>query len=207
MTDSENSTTLSDVSRRNLLAIAAATPLSALSPSRLPEANDPVLALWHERQRLHAQAVGLCRRWGELEDHLIKEIGFPKVLLPCTETAVETVAFSHDDIDRACATGKLSADSQANLHAQLSAHQALWDREGCRTGFFEADRRQLEAWKKEAHATRTIFATPATTLTGIRMKIALMVQLCRTGCEDPDFPLPQLRSTLADIERLQLAKP
>jgi len=167
MSDSENSTTLPDVSRRELLVAAIAAPLATMDPGRMPEGSDPVLALWHERQSVHALAVDLCRRWGELEAHLIKEIGFPKVLLPCAETAVETVAFSHDDIDQAYTTGKLSADTQANLHLQLSAHQALWDAEASRTGFFEADRRQLEAWQKEADATRKIFATSATTLNGM----------------------------------------
>jgi len=203
MSDSENSTTLPDVSRRELLAAAAMAPLSLTSPARMPDASDPVLPLWRERQRLHAQAVALCRRWGELETHLIKEIGFPKVMLPLAETPNTNCAFSHREIDQALTERKQSAEAKAELHAQLAAHQARWDREARRIGFFEADRQQLGCWKREADATQKIFATPATTLAGIEVKIALMMQLCRTGSDVPDFPLPQLRSTLTDLERLQ----
>src|SRR6185312_8640686 len=113
MSDSENSTTLPDVSRRELLAAAAVAPLNPASPGRMPDASDPVLPLWRERQRLHARAVALCRRWGELETHLIKEIGFPKVELPCAETPNRTCAFSHHEIDRAFAEGDQSADAKA----------------------------------------------------------------------------------------------
>jgi hypothetical protein len=203
MSDSENSTTLPDVSRRELLAAAVVAPLTPTGGSQTPAASDPVLPLWGERQRLHAQAVGLCHRWSELETHLIREIGFPKVVLPCAESPNGHCAFTHEDIDRAFAMDEQPSDAKAELHARLASHQARWDAEAGRIGFFEADRQQLEGWKKEAEATRKIFATPATTLSGIKIKIALMIQLCRTGSDVADFPLPQLRSTLADVERLQ----
>jgi hypothetical protein len=38
---------------------------------------------------------------------------------------------------------------------------------------------------------------------GIEIKIALIVELCATDSDDPKFPWPQLRSTLADVERLR----
>jgi hypothetical protein len=203
MSDSENSTTLPDVSRRELLAAAVVTGLNPGGPSRMLEASDPVLPLWRERHSLHAQAVALCHRWQKSESHLLREIGFPKVTVPVAESGSTASAFSHDEIDRAFTTCEPSHDTRAKLHAELAAHQARWDGEASRMGFRNADRHQLEGWKKEAEATRRIFATPATTLTGIKIKIGLMMQLCRTGSDDPEFPLPQLRSTLIDVERLQ----
>lgn len=70
MVDSENSTSLSGVTRRALLAGTAVAPLapilSHLSAGRVTA--DPIVALYHEWQRADTEALRWCRKWGELVD-------------------------------------------------------------------------------------------------------------------------------------------
>jgi len=47
------------------------------------------------------------------------------------------------------------------------------------------------------------FRTRAATLAGVEIKLAMMIHLCSVFSDDAEFPLPQLRSTIADVERLR----
>jgi hypothetical protein len=50
-----------------------------------------------------------------------------------------------------------------------------------------------------------IFRTRAATLAGVEIKLALMIHLCSVFSDEAEFPLPQLRSTIADVQRLRRA--
>jgi hypothetical protein len=204
----ENSMSLPAVSRRNLLTGMTATPLFPVAyrfPPQPPGVPDPILPLWYDRQRLCARATALCYRWQKMETHLFRTIGFPQVLIPSPDGRDGICAQSHAEIDHALADTPDAPMIGASLHAELAAHQARWDVEAERLGFAEAKRQEDEAWDREAEASRKIFRTRATTLAGIQIKIALMAQFCTAGSDDSDFPLPQLRSTLADVKRLRRA--
>jgi hypothetical protein len=207
MTDPKDSTSLSSVSRRKLIASAAVTPMSVTGsffpPS--PEFADPIMPLWREWERLHALASELCHRWQEIETRLMRAVGFPQVFIPSTDGSRAICAQSHPEIDHAVAAGDCPQELGAALHAELAARRARWDAEAEALGFVEANREELQAWRKEEEAVRAIFRTRAATLAGVEIKLALMIQLCDAFSEDPDFPLPQLRSTLADVKRLRRA--
>jgi hypothetical protein len=207
MVDSENSTSLPPVSRRNLLAGIAATPglRAANSAIGSTSASDPVLPLWRLWQRLYAYASGLCERWQKLESRLVHTVGFPQVFIPSPDGGREICAQSHSEIDQAVAAGNCSPELGAALHAEFAARRARWDAEARALGFDEANRQELEAWRKEEEAVREIFRTRAGTLAGIEIKLALMIHLCSAFSDDPEFPLPQLRSTIADVKRLRRA--
>ena len=207
MVDSENSTSLPSVSRRNILGCAVAVP--AVRAARLtiepPEPYDPVLPLWCEWQRLHAYALELCHRWQEMETRLVQTVGFPQVFIPSTDGSRGICAQSHSDIDQAVAAGDCLQEVGAALHSELTVRRARWDADAETLGFDEANRQELAAWREEEEAARAIFRTKAVTLVGVEIKLALMIQLCATFSGDPDFPLPQLRSTLDDVKRLRRA--
>jgi hypothetical protein len=206
MVDSESTTSLSPVSRRKLLTSAATAPLFpiASSSSQLsPGAPDPIVALWQEWQRLHTRATGLCHRWQDMETYLMRKIGVPEVGIPSPEDPAGICAHSHAEIDRALATLSCPPEVGTALHADLTARQARWDAEAARLGFDEIKQLEDEAWSQEAEASKAIFRARATSLVDIEIKIALIVELCSTGSDDPEFPWPQLRSTLADVKRLR----
>jgi len=207
MVDSENSTSLPFVSRRKMLGCAVASP--AIRAAHLTieptEPYDPVLPRWREWQRLHGYASELCRRWQEIESRLVRAVGFPQVFIPAADGARRLCARSPSDIDQAVASGECSQELSAALHAELAERRARWDAEAEALGFNEANRLELEAWRKEEAAVRAVFQTRAATLAGVEIKLALMIQLCSAFSDDPDFPLPQLRSTIADVKRLRRA--
>jgi hypothetical protein len=206
MVDFENSTSLSFVSRRKLLTGAGAVPLlgGPLQPSRqLPATPDPIILLWREWQRLFARASALCCLFQDMETHLMHTVDIPQVFIPSPQGSRAICAQSHAEIDRALTESDCSPEISAALHVEFADRRARWDAAADRLGFNEIKQQEGEAWDEEARATTAIFQTRATTLAGVEIKIALMVQLCATGSDDPDFPLPQLRTTMADLKRLR----
>ena len=205
MVDSENSTSLPFVSRRELLSGLAATPAVRAAHAAIGrvEPTDPIVSLLREWQRLHAHASGLCRHWQEMETRLVRTVGFPQVFIPLSDGSCEIGAQSHLDIDRAVGASVCSREISAALHAELATHQSRWDVEAERLGFDDAKRQECEAWDEESEAAQSIFRSKAATLAGIEIKLALMMELCSAFASDPEFPLPQLSSTLADVRRLR----
>jgi len=203
MTVSENTTSPTSVSRRSLLGGAATTSLLRAAPSSAQAAPDPIVPLWEEWLRLRARAIGLCHRWQDIETHLMRKIGIPQVLIPSSNNLADFRAQSHAAIDRAVTMLPDSIEIAAALHVDFAKQQARCDWEAARLGLVEVKRQEDQAWDQEAQASEAIFHTHATSLAGIEIKIALIVELCSTGSDDPEFPLPQLQSTLADVKRLR----
>ena len=207
MVDSENSTSLPFVSRRELLSGFAATTTVKAAHSAIghSEPPDPILPLFREWQRLHAYASALCEHWQKLESRLVHTVGFPQVFIPSSNGGRNICAQSHSEIDQAVAAGDCSQEVGADLHAEFAVRRSRWDAEAEALGFDESNRQELAAWREEEEAARAIFRTKAATLAGVEIKLALMIQLCAAFSDDPDFPLPQLRSILADVKRLRRA--
>src|SRR5271170_3083168 len=125
MTDPKDSTSLSSVSRRRLIASVAVTPMSVTGSffPRSPEPPDPIVPLWREWERLHAIASELCHRWQEMESRLVHAVGFPQVFIPAPDSARGICAQSHSDIDQAVVAGDCSQELGAALHAELAARR------------------------------------------------------------------------------------
>lgn len=205
MIDSKDSMSLSPVSRRKLLSATATVPLlPTISPVPRDSVPDPILPLWHQWQLHHRLASQLCRHWQKMESFLVRTVGFPQVSIPSPD-GHPICAQSHQEIDRALAGTEETSEMRAALHVEFASRQARWDTEAERIGFDDAKRQECDAWAEEAETARTIFRTKAATLAGVEIKVALMVQLCAAYADDPEFPLPQLRSTLADVKRLRRA--
>jgi hypothetical protein len=205
MVDAETSTSAPSVSRRKLLSCAAMAPaLTVASPAIGPmERSDPILPLWCEWQLSHASAIGLCQRAQGIESRLMRAVGFPQVFIPLSNSARGICCQYPADIDQAVAAGDCPPDLASALHAELAVRRARWDAEAEALGFDEANRQELEAWRKEEEAVRAVFRTRAATLAGVEIKLALMIKLCATFSVDPELAMPHLRSTLADVKRLR----
>jgi hypothetical protein len=149
--------------------------------------------------------LGLCEHWQQIESRLVRAIGFPQVFIPSASGARKICAQSPSDIDQAVAAGDCSQEFGVALHTELAARRARWDAEAEALGFDEANRQELAAWREEEAAVRAVFRARAETLAGVEIKLALMIQLCDAFSDGADFPLPQLRSTIADVKRLRSA--
>lgn len=173
-------------------------------PSTAGASDNSIECLGEEWQLLRERANALCSRWQKIETQLVRTIGFPHVVISSSDRSNGICARSHYEIDEALATnGNFDERRRAALHSDFAHHQARWDAEAGRLGFEEIKLQEDEAWSREAEASEAIFRVRATSLAGIEIKIALIVELCSTGADDPEFPWPQLRSTLADVMRLR----
>jgi hypothetical protein len=166
---------------------------------------DSILPLWQEWERVHDKATGLCHRWQKIESLLMRKVGVPQVRIKSPDKPEGICALSHAEIDRALTAAPCSAEDSAALHADFSARQARWTMEAEKLGFDAIKQQETEAWRLDTRASDAIFETQATSLMGIEIKIALIIELCSTGSDDPESPWPELRSTLADVKRLRRA--
>jgi len=132
----------------------------------------------------------------------MRTVGVPHVRIPAPDQPAGIWTQSHAEIDQAL-TEPGAAETRAALHADLAARQQRWNAEAAVLGFDALKQQEFEAWHEEDRVSHALFAARATSLAGVEAKLALIVELCTTGSDDPEFPWPQLRSTLADLRRLR----
>ena len=115
------------------------------------------------------------------------------------------MAHSHDDIDQILAETNTPDSTAQDLHRKLATRQREWNDESERIGFAAAARQEEQAWSRERQAARVIFQTPALTLTGVQMKLALMMQKSLDAAGDSTLTFSQLQSIFSDLAHLNEA--
>jgi hypothetical protein len=163
---------------------------------------DPICALYAEWQKLRQRTIALCHVAQGLEAQLLRTVGAPMVAVRQVKGGGSCLAHSHEDIDAILGEAGFPAEGARELHQKLTALEDGWRAESDRLGFDEAQRAEADAWAKEAEVASAIFSMAATSLSGVQIKLALMIQMCAAGMVDPAFPLPQLQSISTDIEKL-----
>lgn len=58
------------------------------------------------------------------------------------------------------------------------------------------------AWDRWDALTETVWQVPASTLAGPAAKLAMMLSIGQSRCDDEEVPWPPLHSVLADLQRL-----
>lgn len=192
MADPETSTSLPFVTRRRFLTgtilatsvhpfqghvMATAT---SVDPNLLTP--DPTCALWHEWRAARQLTESLCHEQQRLETRLIEMIGRRPVKHRNRSAAAEAEAAS----DASCPR----------------AFQTRWKAVDAEIGYSIAKAAEESAAEHEQRLVETLWATPAQSLAGIACKLDTLL---REGewCEScPEFPWPQIRSTLTDLMRL-----
>ena len=199
-----HSTSLPRITRRSALAGCAVGPAFIDGLLRVEGCSqDPVAQLWVEWKKLHQQAVMLCHKAQDLEAQLLRTVGTPIVAVQDVDGMDRAVAHSHEEIDAIFREAGFPAEAARELHQKLTALEDGWRAEGDRLGFDEAQRAEADAWAKEAEVASAIFSMAAQSLSGVQIKLALMIQMCAVGMVEPAFPLPQLQSVLNDVQKLR----
>ncbi|WP_292666064.1 hypothetical protein, partial [Mesorhizobium sp.] len=199
------------VTRRMLLtggaAITAMLPFqtgssAAAGAHTRGAAFDPALALWHEWRSAYLRTAALCRRQQELEKLLVEANGFPKaeVILPDEDVSV-TVSWP-GDLEDLFGDDPGFADLRGRAEADLAVSQARWDDEDRRIGYSAAKREELAAAEREQELVEVLMATPATTLAGVAGKLDAVLREGESAEDCTEFPWPQLRAALADLDRI-----
>lgn len=205
MAKSKDSTSPSSLTRRTLLAGAAAAPLApapVFSESLTGGCErDPVLALWQQWREAQAEAEAWRVRWQKLERLLFRTVGFPRVAVPAPGDRA-TYVIDHDDIEDLLGDAAETAALRERLHANLASHQARWDAAATSVQFAAVEVQYDAADVRAEALSDTISRTPAGSVAGVAAKLALVVAFGQPSEHDDQFPWPHLRSALADLHRL-----
>ena len=198
-----HSTSLSRITRRTALAVSAIVPAIADVLRRVDSCDaDPIVPLWIEWQNLHQQAVGFCHKVQDLEAHLLRTVGAPLVPIQGTDRTYGAVAHSHAEIDALLEGGSTHHEVAEELHRKLTNLEERWSAEAALLGFDAAMQQESDAWAQEAEAAKAIFSTRATSLAGIQIKLAFMIEMCSVGPPDVMTLVPQLQSAFSDVANL-----
>lgn len=206
MADSDNSRTLSVVTRRRLLS-ASATWLAGQVGGvdeglhfvyGRSDDGDPTLMLWQKWWAAHERVEKLCRRQQRLETALIAAVGFPHVDIVLPDQDCVVAAFSVEEIDRRF--GDVPADAEAKMRAQavLAERQAAWDTLDEQLGYSRAKQAEDEAFALRTERLNELFAKPAYSAAGVAAKLHVVLAMGEDSPGD-EFPWPQLRAAMTDL--------
>ncbi len=96
---------------------------------------------------------------------------------------------------------------RARLHADLAAQRARWDEAAAAVQYDEMAERQDKAHQHAEAMIDPLFAAPATTLSGVAAKLTFILTFGQLFADHEEFPWPQLRSTLADLQSVASLPP
>lgn len=208
MDDSDNSMSLSFVTRRRLLAGTATAVAAAAWPlqvkSRAAEltdrssAADPALCLCGNWQKIHDETLALCREQQRLETHLARTVGFPcaKVrLADGTDVQLHSIESLND------AYSPENEVEWGRALADFAAHQARWDAADAETGYSRTDELIRQSETAESALLDDLPQTAATSIEGILAKLTVILRDGEHWEHPDDFPWPHIRSVLDDLAR------
>ncbi|MER9295739.1 hypothetical protein NKI38_04435 [Mesorhizobium sp. M0621] len=208
MDDSENSMSLSFVTRRRLLAGTATAALAwpFHGKSRAAEvrggsgAPDPALVLCGNWQDFHDETLALCREQQRLETHLARTVGFPcaKVRL---SNGTDLTLHSMEGLNDACSP-EIEVE-WGRAVAEFAAHQARWDAADAEISYSRADELIRQSETAERLLMDKLPQTAATSIEGILAKLLVILHDGEHWERPDDFPWPHIRSVLNDLARHQ----
>jgi hypothetical protein len=197
---------LSIVTRRQLLSGATSLALpAAMRPTAVAgEGNDragqgDVAEVWLAWRKAHARTLRLCRRQQHLEARLLATIGYPRVTLPEGGGQGAHAAFSIAEIESFFDDDSLAC---RQARAEFLMHQARWDNGIAESGYLNVLQKEAASEQLEKEVAERLFATPASTMSGLLAKLDVMLREAPQGREDEEFPWPQLRAVARDVMRL-----
>ena len=198
-----NTTTLLRLARRQAVGHCGTMAVVAEElPNCSEGAPDPICGLWTKWQKLHQRAVTLCHEDQDLEAQLLRTVGAPMVAVRQVRGGGICLAHSHEDIDAILGDTGSPAGYAEELHRKLDVLEERWSAEADDLAFDQAMQQESEAWAQEAEAANAIFSTSATTLSGIQIKLAFMIETCSVGPPDLVTLVPRLQSAFADVAKL-----
>ncbi|RWH58162.1 MAG: hypothetical protein EOQ83_26390 [Mesorhizobium sp.] len=207
MADSDNTTTLPRVTRRQLLAGTAVAATGwepkafAQSDSQTELFADPAVVVWRKWQTAHQETERLCRKQQRLERKLTETIGFPCATMRLQghgSVAVHSLQALHKVAD----FHSHDAATRADAEACLAAHQARWDAADREIGYSATLQAEREAADLAEGLLEVLSETPAASLAGVAAKLDAVIREGQPSKDDAEFPWLQIRSALKDLIRI-----
>ncbi|WP_342234471.1 hypothetical protein [Inquilinus sp. OTU3971] len=202
MADDHDSTTPSTLSRRALLGGATILPIGAADVRRRGASSDPVLDLFQEWRALHAELDAWQDDWQKKEGVLLRTVGMPRVQVPVPGQAEPVSACEPAEIDELLEDLPGTEELRQRLHREFAAHRRRWEIAAAAIGLGPVEERVDLAWDRWEALTEAVWQVPAGSLAGVAAKLAMVLSMGQSRCDDEEFPWPPLRFVLADLQRL-----
>lgn len=207
MADSDDTTTLSLVTRRKMLASTAvalgAWGSNAFAGNKIAgeTSSDPVLTLWHQWQDAHRLTESLCRQQQGLERQLAETVGFPFAIIQLSD-GERVAAYSLEAIHDVLHLAPEETEACAKAEAEFAAHKLQWDRADQEIGYSATVQAEREAGDRAEDLLDAMAATSATCLVGVAAKLDAVLREGNIWEDGSEFPWPQIRSALDDLARI-----
>jgi hypothetical protein len=205
MADSDNSTTLPLVTGRTIAAHTTNAMLGSRptefgrKPLEGDQSDDPAVTVWREWQDAFKLTERLCREQQRLERKLTETIGLPSAAMLSKRESVKQRSVKK--IRRSIGVDPNDAAVRAKPEADFSAHQVRRDAAD-REMYSAAMLAEREAANQAEELLKVLSKTPATTLAGVAVKLDAVLKEGQPSEDDAEFPWPQIRSVLEDIDRI-----
>lgn len=194
--------------RRRLLTLLASLPAAAArNPAMSGSAeatlcgfpSESITDLFIAFEALLAKHEAALWRCDRREAWLQSELDYPRVLLPTPAGAPIRYAADAETVAQHMPPGR----RRYRLQQVLRRRQQAWERGARACGLTRAQEQEAALAEAVRAAAATLLATPATTLTGIRLKLLVLL-----ATQDPDeafrdvSPWRDLHLILADVSAL-----
>jgi hypothetical protein len=170
------------------------------------QGSDPALSLWRTWRKAAARAAALCRRQQHLETKLIHRVGFPRTQVRPADEEGSLTVFSLEEIAEIFESEPEPSDCRREAEADFLAHQARWDAADQEIGYSDAKGEECNAVADEQYLVDRMATTPAFSLAGIVGKLDLVLREGEPWEGSTEFPWPHIRSALADLIRIKMAR-
>lgn len=207
MVDSDNTTTLSYVTRRKMLSGTAiamgawGSGAFAFDMAAGETPSDPVLTLWRQWQDAHHLTERLCRRQQGLERQLIRTVGFPFSVIRLSE-GEPVAAYSREAIRDVLRVAPDEASACAAAEAEFEAHKLRWDRVDCDIGYSSTVQAERDSADRASDLLDAMATMHATSLAGVAAKLDAVLREGNIWEDGSEFPWPHIRSALEDLARI-----
>ncbi|MCV9907771.1 hypothetical protein OIV19_09105 [Brucella sp. HL-2] len=213
MADSNDSTTLPEVTRRNLLLTAIAS-LAAIPTAHFGVADvlgdeqtqcngvDPAISAWQKWNAVHAQRRHICFQQQQLETKLLSIVGgFPLVEITVPESGRRVVVHTVEEID-SFLSGVAMSEERRRAQALLRARQRKWKKGGEEIGYKRMLNAEMKLMTVESQLADMLLTTPAQSLAGVTAKLHCILEMEGAELEDGGKPGLLLQDILADLIRI-----
>jgi len=147
-----------------------------------------------------AKALDLCIRQQDCEAELARLVGFPSSTL--TLSGGDRTVSSIDELEMVLAATPVDGRVAAKARKELSEQWARWQSADAALGYSVAKEAEDHAAAEQGLLLEQIAKTPAQSLVGIVAKLSVILREAEDSGDPSDFPVPHIRSTLKDLQKL-----
>jgi hypothetical protein len=162
--------------------------------------TDPAVALSLAWMEAHAKVLNLCIRQQDREAELARLVGFPSSTLALS--GGDRTVSSIDELEMVLAGTSVDGRVQTKARKELREQWARWQSVDAALGYSVAKEAEDHAAAEQGLLLAQLAKTPARSLVGIAAKLLVILREAEESGDPSDFPVPHIRSTLNDLQKL-----